>query len=762
MVRVLGGRRLRRFLAGAGTLAVTAGVLAAGIGGGYPASQPQLLSGSAWLASAQVGQLTLLDGSSAEVAAQIQVAGPGDRLDVVQQAATAYAVNRSTGTIRRVDGATFDVTPPGTPLPGASDGLQAFAGTDTLYALDSKRGILTSADPRTLAPRGGTVPLATQVSQQAAALDGAGRLWVLDTASGDLVWIDRGQRHSRRAVASPDAGLLVLADGAPVVVDTTRRTAALLDPADATARTTVNLDVRPNDRILVSGSPHNRRLYVVADRGVLAICDLSATACTSAVPLSDSSGADLGAAVETGGRLFIPDYGSGKVWIVDLGQAKVVGNPKVLDPRTHFQLLTRDGVVFYNDPESEHAGVIALNGGVRPVPKYNPKDPRKGLTKDKPRAAEPSNLNPNPSPSPSSPQQSPSPPPPQSPPAQPPPPGEPNPNPNPNPNPVPQPKAPFAVTISLSKPTAQVGEDVTLKVVVTSGPAAVDAQWTFGDGATATGLVTSHNWSAARTYQVTVKATATDRRTATASVPLTITVAPPKTVAVPNVVGAQQAAATQQITAAGLVTVVRKQASNTVPAGQVISQNPAGGTVVVTGTQVTITVSSGKLPPFLLIDHAAQAAWRSGAGALPFPGSETDNRGFAVIRPAGSLILEDGSRPEHLETHPQWVNFGFINGDFTLPAPLKAGDHFRATVGFIAVANPPSAGEADFVVLAVLPGGAVREMGRTHDLGSDGILRSIDIDLSSAAGATKVRLRVEAGATSAQDWASWVAPRVEG
>jgi hypothetical protein len=164
--------------------------------------------------------------------------------------------------------------------------------------------------------------------------------------------------------------------------------------------------------------------------------------------------------------------------------------------------------------------------------------------------------------------------------------------------------------------------------------------------------------------------------------------------------------------------------------------------------------------PFPLIDHAAQAAWRSGAGPLPFSGSDGDSRGFALIRPANSLPLENGTAPTFLETHPQWVSNGWIEGDFLLPDPIAAGDHFRAQVGFIAVASPPSAGNADFVVLAVFPNDAVKEMSRTHDVGSNQTLIPIDVDLSSAAGATKVRLRVDAGATSAQDWASWVAPTV--
>jgi len=72
--------RVRALLAGTGTVAAVGALLVAGINGGYPASRPQLRSGAAWLASASVGQLTLLDGATAEIAAQVQVASRGDRV----------------------------------------------------------------------------------------------------------------------------------------------------------------------------------------------------------------------------------------------------------------------------------------------------------------------------------------------------------------------------------------------------------------------------------------------------------------------------------------------------------------------------------------------------------------------------------------------------------------------------------------------------------------------------------------------------------
>lgn len=80
-------------------------VIIVGAGHGYPQQQSAMGSGAAWLVPAKVGQLALLDGTSAEVAAQVQVAPAGDAITVVQQGSTAYAIGRTAGTVRRVNGA---------------------------------------------------------------------------------------------------------------------------------------------------------------------------------------------------------------------------------------------------------------------------------------------------------------------------------------------------------------------------------------------------------------------------------------------------------------------------------------------------------------------------------------------------------------------------------------------------------------------------------------------------------------------------------
>ena len=68
----------------------------------------------------------------------------------------------------------------------------------------------------------------------------------------------------------------------------------------------------------------------------------------------------------------------------------------------------------------------------------------------------------------------------------------------------------------------------------------------------------------------------------------------PCQVTVPNVVGQAQGSATSTLTAAGLVVgSMVSQCSNTVPAGNVISQNPVGGTLVNPDTAVNLVVSAG-------------------------------------------------------------------------------------------------------------------------------------------------------------------------
>jgi|GEM_PF-6574031 len=527
-----------------------------GAGHGYPVQNVHLLPGSAWLASSAAGQVTLLDGASAEVAAQVQAAPAGHVLDVVQQGSTAYAIDETAGTLRRVDGATFSLTAPATPIKGATSGLTAFADPHQVYALDTQRGLLTTADPHTLATTGAQLSLAAQLSAGAATLDDAGRLWLVDGATGDLTRVADGTSEVHRSVAAPGKDLLALVNGKPVVVDTAGRKAVTVDPANGSPTGTLNLDLRPTDTIAVSGSPHTDRLYVVASRGVLDICDLAAHNCSDAVAL-DSNDNDLGAAVESGDRVFVPDYTTGQVWVIDLSQRTIVATAQVLSPAAKFQLLTRDGIVFFNDPNSERAGVINLDGVVTKVAKYDPADPTKGLPGHQPStsaapsvpqppksSSAPPSKPPSSTPPPSRPptQSSSSPPgggqsatptaplptgpfePPSAPPSSAPtqvgPPSS-----APSSTPSSSSAPPPTLKITLTDPNPVVKESVNLEVSADRGTVA-NATWQFGDGGTSAGTTATHAWTTAGGYQIVVHATMQDGTSVQTSLSITVSKIP--------------------------------------------------------------------------------------------------------------------------------------------------------------------------------------------------------------------------------------------
>ena len=166
------------------------------------------------------------------------------------------------------------------------------------------------------------------------------------------------------------------------------------------------------------------------------------------------------------------------------------------------------------------------------------------------------------------------------------------------------------------------------------------------------------------------------------------------------------------------------------------------------------------------VANANLATWSSGHGimeygrmtgqeqSLPFNGADNDARGFVTWR--RNYPIENGTSPSFtLETHPAWgeVN-GWINGTYFLPAPLQYGDYLQGQVGFIQGAN---AGNVTFLV--VIEDNVV--VAQVNDEGKDGLIRNVRIDFDSipnlgSRNIRQVELRVLAGETSAQDWATWI------
>ncbi|MDX8029949.1 PKD domain-containing protein [Lentzea sp. BCCO 10_0856] len=498
--------RRRLFAWTATTIAAATALAFAGLAEQYPAPEVRLHPGVVWLASNGIGHLTLLDGTSEEVAASVKVADPGTKLGAVQQGSTGYAVNRGAGTVTRIDGATLIAGAAATPLPGAENALTIVPAADAVYALNASKGVLTRTDPATLAPIGQLQSL-PQHTQDIAVQGNA--LWAMDPSTGAPTRYAGGSRTPARHKGTPRVAKLT--DG-PVLVDQDRRVAELLDPDSGNPLKSVTIDAGVHDEIAIAGST-DRVLVSIGARGLVLSCGYAEGQCT---PVEVDKG-ELGPAVVAAGHAFVPDYGRGRVLIIDLATAGLVHEAEIFGGKRNFELISRDGYVFFNDPDTDQAGVVDINGRVKPIPKYDPakqtgNDPQ--VPDDQKKDQEQQRPDPVPDPN--------------------------NPNRRDDPSRPGEQRVPPAtgfpdgggitardVSIEVRPGTRLgVGEEAEFTVRVKDN-AVASARWTFGDDTTGTGTTVRHQWDRTGTYQVSVSAvTVSGRRAPVATVAMTVSSSP--------------------------------------------------------------------------------------------------------------------------------------------------------------------------------------------------------------------------------------------
>jgi len=160
------------------------------------------------------------------------------------------------------------------------------------------------------------------------------------------------------------------------------------------------------------------------------------------------------------------------------------------------------------------------------------------------------------------------------------------------------------------------------------------------------------------------------------------------------------------------------------------------------------------------IEHASEAQWSSGAGALPFPGDPSDNRGFA--RYVYNALLEDETRWSRvLETHPEWKSEGWIMGVYPQQT-VKPNTRLIVKVGFLSGATGTDGVRFDVYFDEYTGGTPIRHLILRQYATLDGKLDTLTKDLSSIAGKSgNFILYVIAGKTSNRDWAVWAEAKIE-
>lgn len=162
---------------------------------------------------------------------------------------------------------------------------------------------------------------------------------------------------------------------------------------------------------------------------------------------------------------------------------------------------------------------------------------------------------------------------------------------------------------------------------------------------------------------------------------------------------------------------------------------------------------------FDFVTKAPNAKWQGGPPLvdLPWPGGEGDSNGFARWVSSGNLETGGAIQGQCLETHPRWVDNGYIAGTYTelytSGYTVQSGDRFRAVVGLLQNAN---AGNVTFKVMLRTTSSGNPWIAQVADAYGDGF-KTIDVDLSPYAGQkADVILQVDAGANASQDWACWL------
>lgn len=373
MKKLLTRVQVRPATALACAVAAAAGLVVMGYQHVLPPLQPKMVAGSTWLVSRSVGELTLVDGISAAVSASVPVAQPNAQFTVAIGDQRAYTVDPASGNVVQVSGATLEKAPM-KPLSVQAQAMTVHPVGDAYFAVDPKNRVLQAMGA-------GTERLGEQErlpeSVLAVASDGR-RVWLADGRSGGLLSFEATasgpvQRELRDVYRRDATDLQILITGdQPVVVDRTHQTATLLTESGQIAATT---PLPLEEKALVSATHEVGRVLVAEpSRGVVMSCGVQTGACGTSYPITGPN-VDLGAVVEARGHAFALDNATNQVHVTDLAGGSVAVTEELLAKGVRVELSTRDGVVFFNDPNSEKAGVIDADGRVRRIDKYDPTKP---------------------------------------------------------------------------------------------------------------------------------------------------------------------------------------------------------------------------------------------------------------------------------------------------------------------------------------------------------------------------------------------------
>ncbi|NUT46606.1 MAG: hypothetical protein HOV94_04685, partial [Saccharothrix sp.] len=371
--------RPRGKVAGWLSLAACLALLATSIvlGTGAAGAKVTLADLGNWLPSSRANTIVHVNGTTGQVDGRVELAGEGQGpIQVGTDGNAVLVLDQGTGTVSRIDPAQLAV--PQTRDYGAN-GMSLAVGGGQAWLVDHPGGTVQPIDPMSLVPVGGAIDLRSRPLGPSGT-DASGRLWVTLPATGQIVAIRGAVPAAPVQVAEPGHVLqLTIADGKPVVTDTTAGVVKVIGP-DGPVRT-INLPEAvakaKADAVRVPERSEGPLLPVLAsDSGQLVLLDVNDGA-VQAAPMA-TGGDDYGPPEVLGNRVYVPDRSNGTLVVYDTAAAAFAPSVRVTGSAGPLDLDVRDGLLWANDQTQAVAVVIDAKGDVHPVDKYKPGAPSDG------------------------------------------------------------------------------------------------------------------------------------------------------------------------------------------------------------------------------------------------------------------------------------------------------------------------------------------------------------------------------------------------
>jgi hypothetical protein len=361
-------------------LGVTVGLVAALgtvvlIGRGESAPSLTLQSGADWFPTTSQGSVTLIDGTRADRVTRVDgVATPNGHVDVAQEGPDALVLDRATAAVRRVDGATWTASSPLTiGTPGDST-LAVTTGGGAAWVVTASGSEVEQLDPASMTIVGDAHALPRPVVADAVAPDG--QLWEIES-SGEVRAFRNASQRTIQAMLGAGPWSLTLVGERPVVVDQSDGKAYVLDPDSGTPKQTVCVDAPVTPPPLLSGAGADAPwlVAVAPQAGALVVSDLNTGTCRT-IGLTDTTPqARYGRAVEKGRLIYVPDFVTGHVLVIDPAAPpghELKANVNLALPASTIDLSVDDNRVWFDQVGGDHAGVITENLQAFEISKSDP------------------------------------------------------------------------------------------------------------------------------------------------------------------------------------------------------------------------------------------------------------------------------------------------------------------------------------------------------------------------------------------------------